>query len=384
MSSDPSAIVPFKEKIQQIMEGKSLTLEQMYNCDKTGLCYRMQTLAKKSEKYAKGMKKQKDRVTLMACSNASGSHKLPLVFIHKSKKPRCFKNVNMSALPVKYSSQRNAWMDTEIFVRWFHEEFVPSVRKHLTDRGLEPTALLLLDNAPSHPDETKLVSKDGKIVAMYMPPNTTPLIQPMDQGVLQNLKKHYRKSLLRKLLMADAEGLSMVAFVKTINIKDVVYMIADAWENLLASTLSKSWLNILGSSCMLSPESEPETSNQDESCESLLQQVDDTLTPEEVEDWLNVDLNDPGYQLATDDEIIQQVSQCTPTETSDTEDEDISAEKIINCGEAADMLEKCLKWYEEQKEATATNLMVLKGVRDLACKKRYSNLTQRTLGSFFQ
>ncbi len=40
------------------------------------------TLAAKDEAKARGMKKQKDRVTLMAYSNASGSHILPLVFIH--------------------------------------------------------------------------------------------------------------------------------------------------------------------------------------------------------------------------------------------------------------------------------------------------------------
>lgn len=47
------------------------------------------------------------------------------------------------------------------------------------------------------------------------------------------------RSLLRKLLMVD-EGVSMIKFVKTINIKDVIYMIADAWTNVLTSTLSKS------------------------------------------------------------------------------------------------------------------------------------------------
>ncbi len=31
------------------------------------------------------MKKQKERVTLMAYSIASGSHKLPFVFIHKAE-----------------------------------------------------------------------------------------------------------------------------------------------------------------------------------------------------------------------------------------------------------------------------------------------------------
>jgi hypothetical protein len=41
------------------------------------------TLAAKKEKSAPGYKKSKDRVTVMARSNVTGDHKLPLVFIEK-------------------------------------------------------------------------------------------------------------------------------------------------------------------------------------------------------------------------------------------------------------------------------------------------------------
>ena len=50
------------------MEKEGLTQELLYNCDETGLYYRMlpaKTLASRYEKRAEGMKKQKDRVTLM-------------------------------------------------------------------------------------------------------------------------------------------------------------------------------------------------------------------------------------------------------------------------------------------------------------------------------
>ena len=126
----------------------------MYNCDETGLYYRMlpaKTLASRYEKRAEGMKKQKDRVTLMACSNATGNHKLPLVLIGKSANPRCFKNINKDALPVKYCAQKSAWMNSSIFSDWFINIFVPSVKKYLHDKNLPVKAILLLDNAPSHP-----------------------------------------------------------------------------------------------------------------------------------------------------------------------------------------------------------------------------------------
>ena len=60
VSSNTSCIEPFKEELQQLLERESLTLEQLYNCDETGLYYRMlpnKTLASRSEKEASGMKK---------------------------------------------------------------------------------------------------------------------------------------------------------------------------------------------------------------------------------------------------------------------------------------------------------------------------------------
>ena len=86
--------------------------------------------------------------------------------------------------------------EPEIFNAWFHNSFIPTVRKELSSLGLEPKAVLVLDNCPVHPSEEDLISDDGKITAFYLPPNVTSLIQPMDQGVLVALKRHYKKKLL--------------------------------------------------------------------------------------------------------------------------------------------------------------------------------------------
>ena len=88
----------------------------------------------------------------MACANATGSIRLPLVFVHKSLNPRCFKNVEKSTLPVEYYAQKNSWMDSAIFQKRFNNKFVPKCQKALADEGLAQKALLLFDNAPSHPD----------------------------------------------------------------------------------------------------------------------------------------------------------------------------------------------------------------------------------------
>ena len=69
------------------------------------------SLASSFEKSADDRKTQKERVTINACANASGTIKLPLLLIGKYKNPRCFKNFPHHQLPVVYTSQKNAWVN---------------------------------------------------------------------------------------------------------------------------------------------------------------------------------------------------------------------------------------------------------------------------------
>ena len=78
------------------------------------------------------------------------------------------------------------------FSDWFHKHFVPQVRRYLQSKSISEKAVLLLDNAPSHPASSTLVSADGNIKCLFLPPNVTSLVQPMDQGVLENLKRIYK------------------------------------------------------------------------------------------------------------------------------------------------------------------------------------------------
>ena len=97
-------------------------------------------------------------------------------------------------------------MNTTIFTEWFHNLFIPIVQKKLVELGLEPKAVLVLDNCSAHPDETERISKDGKVIANYLTPNVTSLVQPMDQGVLESLKRRYRRKILEELIFQDEEG----------------------------------------------------------------------------------------------------------------------------------------------------------------------------------
>ena len=248
LSADIDAADEFVASFPKFVKEGGYSLHQVFNCDETGLNFRLlptKTLAQSFEKLADGHKKSKDRVTVNLCSNAAGTIKLPLHVIGKANRPRCFKGVNMKLLPVCYRGQKNAWMDCNLFREWFHDCFVPSVRTSLLALGQEAKAVLVLDNCSAHPDPSELVSKDGKILAKFLPANVTSLVQPMDQGVIETVKRNYKKKLLRGVIIADDQGESIIDFVKSVNMSKVVQYISESWDEVSATTLRRSWNKIL-------------------------------------------------------------------------------------------------------------------------------------------
>ena len=90
------------------------------------------------------------------------------------------------------TTYRTAWFTSPIITDWFLKHFFPEVR-HYQENVLrilpEEAKDLLLVNAPAHPDADKLVSADGKIRSMLLPPSKTSIMQTMDIGVIVSCKK---------------------------------------------------------------------------------------------------------------------------------------------------------------------------------------------------
>ncbi|GFU62114.1 hypothetical protein TNCV_2671601 [Trichonephila clavipes] len=54
---------------------------------------------------------------------------------------------------------------------------------------------------------------DDDFTLMHLPPNVTALVQLMDQGVIEKLKRIYRKQVLQTSLLAENDEESVVAFL---------------------------------------------------------------------------------------------------------------------------------------------------------------------------
>ena len=169
-------------------------LEDIFNADKFGLFYQClpnKTLHLKSEKCSGG-KNSKIRITGLAAANSVGD-KLPMFVTGKSKAPKCFKNV--TSLPCRYRSQKKSWMDSTLFEEWVREV---DVKFQTENRKIA----LIIDDCPAHPTIADL----SNVKLIFLPPNTTSVSQPMDQGVIKCLKAFYRRRLVNLMIKRLEQG----------------------------------------------------------------------------------------------------------------------------------------------------------------------------------
>uniref|UniRef100_H3A4S5 DDE-1 domain-containing protein n=1 Tax=Latimeria chalumnae TaxID=7897 RepID=H3A4S5_LATCH len=384
MSTCNESIAPFHSRLVEIMETEVLIDQQIYNADETGSFWCLlleKTLASSEEHCAPGFNKNKACLTILACTNATGEHNLPLLVIGKSADPRCFKHVNVASLPMLYRTQRSTWMNSEIFRAWFVENFVPDVRSFLRSKGLPIRVLLLIDNAGAHPRAESLKTADGSIRCEFLPANTTAKIQLMDQGVLATLKRIYRGILLSYVLNEKNDELCLSDIIKSISIKDAIYMLAKSWKDIQTSTITKCWANH-PKMPPIRPLAYVKPPDQEQEAISNLYAVAEqfSFNAQEVENWVQTDEADEGYSNLSDSEIVQSVLQQDHTEVCEIGDEQTQVDPdnvtIPTDAEAADCLEKAIIWLENQTDADSLQILLVQQLWQKAVQKRNAHKRQ--------
>lgn len=255
------------------------------------------------------------------------------------------------------------------------------MKDFLKKQKLPLKALLLLDNAPSHPPEQQLRSKEGSIFVMYMLPNVTPLIQPMDQNVIRLTKLYYRKFLLSSVISKNPENIT--ESLKQVTLQEAVLNLHMAWNALNKQMIQKCWNNLFNTSddeeddVPLSVIREKLRSDADVLVNAsldignLLKIVNPNVlcTPADINVW-------------NEDKQLTDVNKEEDTD-SDVEDPPIEVRSIVTDAQAIQAFNQALNWAEG-KEVSYTDILVLRKLRAQAvedCARR--KFTQTKIVDYF-
>lgn len=357
-SVDQGAANEWKEKVVQII--KHAQDRDIFNVDETGLffkCTPAKTLAFKGEKCSGG-KHSKDRITLLVGANMDGTEKLPLLMIGKSRNPRCFKNVRTK--PIKYRSNTKAWMTANLFKEWLLDLNSTYQRK-------KRKIILFIDNCQAH----KSITAMENVTVVFFPPNMTSVVQPMDQGVIKNLKHFYRCLVVQHLLTESSQKLP-------ITLLDASRMCLNAWSKVSQKTIANCFRK--AGFCRSTNPSEL---------------FDDEILPSPVawedsipfDDYVNIDENIEICGELSDADILSEVlnNKNIPTEDDeDVEDEVEEQRPIPTSSEAAFHLAEYRRYVEGESNVSEAVFHAVDILEDFVKKNQVSSLKQSEISQYFK
>ena len=245
-SADHAAAKVYPKEFQKIVSDGKYLPKQIFNFDETSFYYKSppsRTYVNNINKTKKkGTKILKDRATLLLGGNAHG-HKMKPYLLYKSENPRCFKGIDKSTLPVIFRSNRKAWMTSSSYKDWWVNFLIPDLEKYCFSENISFKILVIVDNAPSHPDLSDI---HPNVKMIFLPPNTTSLLQPMDMGVISIVKTNFKHLLLEIAIKAAAgNNMQFLEFLKLFSIKNAIMLFGKAWESVPKSAMSGVWSKLL-------------------------------------------------------------------------------------------------------------------------------------------
>lgn len=366
------------EEVQKIVA--MYEKRDIFNCDETGLFWKMTPRKTLSRFARKGTKDAKVRVTAHLTTNADGTEKLLPWIIGKAKNPRCFgkDRKNIRGMPLVYHFNTKSWMNGAIFEEylvWFDAQF--SGRK----------VLLLCDSFSAHESALEALERDETPLrntrVEFLPKNATSLYQPLDQGIIHNTKIHYRRRWMKYILDLTMDGKDPL---EEVNLLHALWWFTEAWlKEVKPETVANCWrksmvLEKQGESTAITNEEDDDVFRE---IVSMAERMNMQDTVEELANFINPEeeqvednVEDHLTHLAV---VYSEVEQ---NEEELGEDDGGKVEETVTTQEGVTALEKYILYEKQQSDLSFEKVLALeKRLRGLRSKLREEKAQEQKQGS---
>jgi hypothetical protein len=340
--------------------------DAIYNMDETGLYWRNSITRGLATTPLPGRKADKSRITVALCTNATGTDRLPLLFIGNAKQPRALRGLNFEALGCQWRSSKKAWMNTIIMTEWLQFFY-----RHVGERSV----ILSMDNLQAHINATQAAPPPSNVHIIWFPKNSTSMFQPLDQGIIQTFKSHYRKQWLGFIIRSiDAQ----INPFKTITLNEVIHWCLHAWAHRVTnstiyhcfrkSTIIETPINL--------PNAETSADLTTEYA-ALQTRFTDVMSLNHI---LNPDNeNNQEDEPTTLDDIIDRHIEAEVTEEAILEDVEPAPVRLPSVGEAVAAVQLLQQFQERQEHTQHQDLQYLQRLERQLCMIEANSHTQSTL-----
>lgn len=268
-------------------------------------------------------------------------------------------------------------MTTDIFQR-----ILLSIDKEMTEKRRK--ILLFLDNCPAHGKLEEMQKPLKSVKLALLPPNTTSHLQPLDQGIINSLKTHYRSKMLELLIDRLENGKPL----KKVDLLQAITLVSYCWNvEVTAKTISNCFRKAGFVKC---PDELDEPIDEIDTFAPSLRPMVETFV-QLTNDTQEVDINDYAHfdddlpvadYHENDEEIVQSILS-PDVESSDDEGdiapqiEKISHESVVS---AVGQIRQYLMQHSDVPQSLFNGIDVI----DQFVSKNKVRMKQPSITSFFK
>ena len=192
------------------------------------------------------------------------------------------------------------------------------------------------------------------VKVVFLPPNTTSHLQPLDAGVIASFKNHFKRKYCRHMLDLFEDGKDINS--EKINIKEAINYVAESWGCVTEETVLNCWKKTGILPSLSDEDRDNALQTQQEKLNEEITNIDQMIEELDIDDPSASSLASaltnffqeleeiPTEDILSEDDIIRLIQEETCDQDIDSEEEEV----LVSSGDALKSLKTWISFFEQQ------------------------------------